>query len=150
MELKATQDMFNLEAFAFGCLILILCVVIHALFLWFVAFRSKRHMVTAARNKQIVVAHLFFISYVLILLTSHMTQIYVWGSALYHSGVIQNLHTAMVYAGSTYTTVGFVADPLPVQWQLISVIMAVSGLFSFGWSTAMMFSISQELFKSEK
>jgi hypothetical protein len=56
----------------------------------------------------------------------------------------------MVYAGSTYTTVGFVSDPLPTQWQLLSVIMAVSGLFTFGWSTAVVFIISQALFPAEK
>jgi hypothetical protein len=59
-------------------------------------------------------------------------------------------HQAMVYAGSTYTTVGFISDPLPTQWQLLSVIMAVSGLLSFGWSTAVMFILSQALFPAEK
>jgi hypothetical protein len=49
----------------------------------------------------------------------------------------------------SYTTVGFVTDPLPVHWQLITVIMAASGFFSFGWSTAVMFLLSQALFPSE-
>ena len=41
-------------------------------------------------------------------------------------------------------------DPLPTQWQLLSIIMAVSGLFAFGWSTAVVFIISQALFPVEK
>jgi hypothetical protein len=87
---------------------------------------------------------------VVILLTSHLLQIYVWGLALNLYGVIDSLHKAMVYAGSTYTTVGFITDPLPTQWQLLSIIMAVSGLFAFGWSTAVVFIISQALFPVEK
>ena len=84
------------------------------------------------------------------ILVSHLVQIYMWGSALNMFDIITNRHQAMVFAGSTYTTVGFVSDPLSVQWQLMTVIMAASGLFSFGWSTAVMFLLSQALFPSEK
>ena len=150
MEIKAEHYMFNLEAFALGCLVLIACVLIHALFLMFVAYRSKRALVSAVHRNQIAVIYLVFVSCVLILLISHMTQIYLWGLALFYFNVIDHFHAAMVYAGSTYTTVGFVIDPLPLQWQLLSVIMAVSGIFSFAWSTSIMFSISQQLFKVQK
>ncbi|QWD62583.1 hypothetical protein [Polynucleobacter sp. MWH-UH25E] len=142
--------MFNLEAFALGCLVLVACVLIHALFLMFVAYRSKRELVSAVHKNQIAVIYLLFVSCVLLLLISHMAQIYLWGLALFYFNVIDHFHAAMVYAGSTYTTVGFVIDPLPLQWQLLSVIMAVSGIFSFAWSTSIMFSISQQLFKVQK
>jgi hypothetical protein len=46
-------------------------------------------------------------------------------------------------AGSSYTTVGFISDALPVEWQLLIVIMATSGVFAFGWSTSIMFSLSR-------
>jgi hypothetical protein len=84
------------------------------------------------------------------LLISHLVQIYIWGLSLTLFDIIPNSHQAMVFAGSTYTTVGFVTDPLPIQWQLMTVIMAASGFFSFGWSTAVMFLLSQALFPAEK
>ncbi|WP_353428264.1 hypothetical protein NHB34_03520 [Polynucleobacter sp. MWH-UH19D] len=142
--------MFNLEAFALGCLILIACVLIHALFLLFITYRSKRELLVAVHKGQIAFIYLLFVACVLVLLISHMIQIYLWGVALYYFDVIHHFHAAMVYAGSTYTTVGFVIDPLPLQWQLLSVIMAVSGIFSFAWSTSIMFSISQQLFKTHQ
>jgi hypothetical protein len=83
------------------------------------------------------------------LLISHLVQIYIWGLSLTIFDIIPSQHEAMVFAGSTYTTVGFVTDPLPVHWQLMTVIMAASGFFSFGWSTAVMFLLSQALFPAE-
>ena len=53
-------------------------------------------------------------------------------------------------AGSTYTTVGFANDQLPYKWQLITIIMATSGLFSFGWSTSVMFLLAQTLYPSQR
>lgn len=97
-----------------------------------------------------ILAQSVFFAGILLLLISHLVQIYIWGLSLTLFDIIPNEHQAMVFAGSTYTTVGFVNDPLPVRWQLVTVIMAASGFFSFGWSTAVMFLLSQALFPSEK
>jgi hypothetical protein len=97
-----------------------------------------------------ILGQVLFFAAILLLLVSHLVQIYMWGTALNIFDIIPNQHQAMVFAGSTYTTAGFVSDPLSVQWQLMTVIMAASGLFSFGWSTAVMFLLSQALFPSEK
>lgn len=150
MEVIASQDVFNLQAFLMGCLVLIVCVVVQALFVLVTIVICKSRIHRYVRGHRYVLAYLIFLFGIILLVTSHLSQIYTWGLALHHYGVIDNLHRAMVYAGSTYTTVGFISDPLPIQWQLLSVIMAVSGLFSFGWSTAMVFMISQALFPSER
>jgi hypothetical protein len=70
--------------------------------------------------------------------------------ALVWSGAEKNAHQAMVFAGSTYTTVGFANDQLPYSWQLVTIIMATSGLFSFGWSTSVMFLLAQTLYPSQR
>ena len=150
MEISAVRDVFNLQAFLIGCLVLVLCLVIHAVFVLFVSVRSKKIIKDFTAEKKHLKAQLFFLIGIIILLASHLLQIYIWGLALYLFEIIKNEHEAMVYAGSTYTTVGFVSDPLPMQWQLLSVIMAVSGLFAFGWSTAIMLILSQALVPSEK
>ena len=150
MEVTAGSDVFNLQAFLMGCLVLLICLAIQALFVVLAVSKCKRlisHLIKEHKNLQ---AHFVFLLGILILLTSHLCQIYIWGLALNLYGVIDNMHQAMVYAGSTYTTVGFITDPLQTDWQLLSVIMAVSGLFAFGWSTAIIFIISQALFPEEK
>jgi hypothetical protein len=150
MGLSASQYVFNIQALVLGCLMLVACVVIQASFVFLVVSKGKRSIKNLRRAENDFQAQGVFIACVLILLSSHLIQIYVWGYALHSYDIIANQHQAMVYAGSTYTTVGFITDPLPTQWQLLSVIMATSGLFTFGWSTAVMFILSQALFPAEK
>jgi len=150
MEVNAIRDVFNLQALLMGGLVLIVCVVIQALFVLLAVSKCKPNINALMFESKTFHAHFIFLLGVVILLTSHLLQIYVWGLALNLYGVIDSLHKAMVYAGSTYTTVGFITDPLATQWQLLSIIMAVSGLFAFGWSTAVVFIISQALFPVEK
>ena len=150
MQIKSDQNIFNLEALSLAISLLILCILIHALFVFFVANRGRKEIVPAAEAGLTMKAHMFFIAYMLILLISHICQIFIWGVTIYIFDVIQNPHVAMVYAGSTYTTVGFMSDPIPNKWQLLSVFMAISGLFTFGWSTSIMFALSQTLLRVQK
>ncbi len=62
---------------------------------------------------------------------------------------VNNIHTAVLLAGSTYTTVGFASVTLPLHWQLLEVTMAVTGLFAFAWSTSIMYALSQQLYRAE-
>ena len=150
MGISATHYVFNFEALILGCFVLLACVVIQAVFVMLVTSKGKSSIRKRVLANNAVWAHICFMACIIVLLTSHLTQIYVWGFVLHAFNIIANQHQAMVFAGSTYTTVGFITDPLPTQWQLLSVIMAVSGLFAFGWSTAVMFILSQTLFPAEK
>lgn len=94
-------------------------------------------------------AHLLFFASIVILLMSHLAQILIWPMFLYWPGIMPNPNHAVLLAGSTYTTVGFVTDTLPEQWQLLEVIMAVTGLFAFAWSTSIFYALSQQLYREE-
>lgn len=150
MGISAISDVFNVQAFMLGCGMLFLCLMVHATFVLLVTTRFKASIQDCIRAKRKMSAQLIFFLSIVMLLISHLIQIYAWGLFTYLSDIIPNEHHAMVFAGSTYTTVGFTNDPLPTEWQLLTIIMAVSGLFSFGWSTAIMFILSQALFPSEK
>jgi hypothetical protein len=60
-------------------------------------------------------------------------------------GIDDNLAHALIMAGSTYTTVGFVSDTMPLGWKLYPVFMAITGLFNFAWSTGVMMSMTNLL-----
>lgn len=128
---------------------MLLCLIVQAMFVMLVTTQFKPGVRKLVNNKRWMMAQFVFLAAILLLLISHLVQIYIWGSTLNIFDIIPNQHQAMVFAGSTYTTVGFVTDPLTVHWQLMTVIMAASGFFSFGWSTAVMFLLSQALFPSE-
>lgn len=129
---------------------MLLCLIVQAMFVLLVTTKFKNGVRQLVNANRWTLAQIVFFAGILLLLASHLVQIYIWGLSLTIFDIIPNQHQAMVFAGSSYTTVGFVTDPLSVHWQLMTVIMAASGFFSFGWSTAVMFLLSQALFPSEK
>lgn len=149
MNVIATNYVFNFDALLLGGVTILLCLIVQALFVMLVTSKFKSGVRNLINSDRWILAQIVFFAGILLLLTSHLVQIYIWGMSLKIFDIIPNQHQAMVFAGSTYTTVGFVTDPLPVYWQLITVIMAASGFFSFGWSTAVMFLLSQALFPAE-
>lgn len=146
MNLIDSANDFSWEAFALGVLILLLCLLVQVAIIHFAAsgiaaLQRKRFYLTGLGGDQLT-----FVVGAVVLLSIHLIHIYVWGYALFLSGIVKPLNTAVIFAGSTYTTVGFANDPLKANWQLLTVIMATSGLFSFGMSTSIMFLLSQKIF----
>lgn len=142
-------DVFNGKAITIGSITMVFCLFLQAV-LVHIATRTVKPLIARLVNIQsLLAAQLVFLVGAIALLFVHLTQIYVWGYALYLTNVIYEFNTAVIFAGSTYTTVGFVNDPLPQEWQLLTVIMAASGLFSFGWSTSLMFILAQKLYPGD-
>lgn len=125
------------------------CLAVQAGFVVAVMTVAKARIRAYMATREKVKAQAVFFLGILVLLLSHLAQIYIWGLALYLSELVMSIHSAIIFAGSTYTTIGFVANPLPLQWQMLLVIMAVSGVFSFGWSTSIMFGMSRFLYSVE-
>ena len=71
---------------------------------------------------------------VLMLLSLHLIEIFLWTAALVYSGLLSDWRTAGFFAGNTYTTVGYGNFLLPLGWKMLAPIIAISGLFTFGWS----------------
>ena len=68
------------------------------------------------------------------LLSLHVVEIAVWAAALVYSGLVHDWRAAGFFAGNTYTTVGYGNFILPNGWHMLAPIIAISGLFTFGWS----------------
>jgi Ion channel len=68
------------------------------------------------------------------LLGLHLLEMIVWAVALVYSGLVPDWRAAGFFAGNTYTTVGYGNFILPDGWKMLGPIIAISGLFTFGWS----------------
>lgn len=75
---------------------------------------------------------------VFMLLGLHLLEIFGWAATLVYSGLVPDWHAAGFFAGNTYTTLGYGAFILPDGWKMLAPIMAISGLFAFGWSTSVL------------
>ncbi len=144
-----TPDILNWSAFILGCAALLLCLSVQGSTVTLVMTIFKNKIREAVSGKRNIAAHVFFFAAILVLLTSHLLQIYIWSLFLYFPAIVDNIHQAVLLAGSTYTTVGFDSVTLPLRWQLLEVMMAVTGLFAFAWSTSIMYAISQQLYRAE-
>ena len=142
-------DVLNAPALLVGCAALLLCIAVQGSTVALVMGKLKPKLRAVAVQNRSGVAHLLFFSCIVILLMSHLTQIMIWAAFLYLPGIMTNPHHAVLLAGSTYTTVGFTNDTLPERWQLLEVIMAVSGLFAFAWSTSIFYGLSQQIYREE-
>jgi hypothetical protein len=78
---------------------------------------------------------------ILLLLALHLFEVVVWATSLVYSGLVPSWRAAGFFAGNTYTTVGYGAFVLPPGWEMLAPIIAISGLFTFGWSGSVLVDI---------
>jgi hypothetical protein len=95
-----------------------------------VLHRSKVLLATPTRWR----ADVLMSSTVFMLLGLHLLEIIAWAAALVYSGLVPNWRLAGFFAGNTYTTIGYGTLILPDGWKMLAPIIAISGLFTFGWS----------------
>lgn len=147
--MSSGPDILNWPAFILGCAALLACLLAQGTTVVTVMTVFKSRIRASVSGGNVVLAHVYFLSAITSLLLSHILQIYIWSVALYMPGIMPNIHHAILFTGSTYTTVGFANDTLPQQWQLLAVIMAMTGLFAFAWSTSIMYALSQQVYRAE-
>ena len=84
---------------------------------------------------------------VFMLLALHLAEMIIWAAALVYSNLVADWRTAGFFAGNTYTTVGYGDFVLPNGWRMLAPIIAMSGLFTFGWSGSVLVDFVQRINK---
>lgn len=80
----------------------------------------------------------------------HFTETLLWSLPLSLLGLIPSMRDSYYYVLQSYTTLGDGAVTLPNQWRLIGPIIAMSGLFTFGWTGSVLVSIMTEFGKLDR
>ncbi len=140
---NSSDFVFNTDALLFSGVMLFLILVIHATYMFLVTrgYEATTDALIEAKRYGWVPPVFYLTAFILAL--SHLLEIYLWGYALYYFGLIANEHQAMFFAGSTYTTLGVGINPLPLNWDLVMVVIALSGMIAFGWSISVLLNMSQ-------
>jgi hypothetical protein len=126
---------------AFGGGMLMLIILIHATGVRAVIDFVSRRTRAILQRPSAWRADVVMSSSVLLLLCLHLTETFVWAAALVYSGLVTSWRAAGVFAGNTYTTVGYGAFVLPPGWEMLAPIIAISGLFTFGWAGSVLVDI---------
>jgi len=62
--------------------------------------------------------------------------------------VFSSFTDAWYFSMITFTSLGYGDITLTERWHLLSGIEAINGIMLIGWSTAMMYSLIQQIYKS--
>jgi hypothetical protein len=117
-----------------GGAMLIVVIFIHATCIRFTTNELVRRSEMILERPTRWRADLLMSGTVFVLLFVHLVEIFVWSAALVYSGLVADWRSAGFFAGNTYTTIGYGGDILPPGWRMVAPIIAISGLFTFGWT----------------
>ena len=86
-------------------------------------------------------ANYIFAVTILLVLILHVLEICIWGLAVDWMGLIPNPRNSMYFCANTYVTIGCGQMLLPFSWRELDPLMAISGLFTFAWTSGQLFTI---------
>ena len=129
----------------FGGGVMIFIVLVHAAGVRAVTTHVLRRTEAIMQHPSRWQADLLMASIVFMLLTLHVTEMVLWAAALVYSNLVPDWRAAGFFAGNTYTTVGYGNFILPNGWRMLAPIIAMSGLFTFGWSGSVLVDFVRRL-----
>jgi len=123
---------------AFGTGTLIVSLMIHGAGMLFLQRRNRDYRELAPLGLRREAA---FSLLILALMFTHVIEVLLWALALIVIGAIPSFRDAYYYVAVTYTTLGYAEGTLTPQWRIFAPMMAMSGVFAFGWTTSVLFAI---------
>jgi len=132
--LQHLSDVIPAADLLFGGVMLVIIVLVHATGVRYITGHVVKRSQIIMRRPTAWRADLLMSGTVFVLLALHLLEMTLWAAALVYSGLVPDWRAAGFFAGNTYTTVGYGAFVLPAGWRMLAPIIAISGLFTFGWS----------------
>ncbi len=131
-------------------LALVACTLsVHSAGMYLVMHRFEMHWPVYLREPRELRRQLYFGSLVISMLLVHILEVFMIALALYAIHAIGDFRTAFYFAGESYTTLGYGDILLPPHWRQLALFMAMSGLFSFGWSTGVLVHIVGKTYEAQ-
>jgi hypothetical protein len=74
----------------------------------------------------------------------HLLETLIWVFPIWWMGLIPTFRDTYLYVLEAYTTLGKSRVALPVDWQLVGPMIAISGLFTFIWTGSVLVYVMSE------
>jgi hypothetical protein len=122
-----------------GALLLVMSTLVHGLGMYLVQQRFEHSWPTAADAR--ARRQLVFSILILMMLATHLFELLLWAITLLLVGAVADFRDAFYYTSVTYTTLGYEDIVLPRNWRLLAPMIAMSGVFAFGWTTGVIVNL---------
>jgi hypothetical protein len=132
---------------AISILFLVLIIAVHGSFLTVISRRftgqfAKMSVATPDWRIRLLMA-----TTIAALVVIHLFEALIWSVPLYLSGLADTFRHCFTYVMEAYTTLGAGDVRLPDGYQLIGPMIAMSGLFTFGWTGSTLVFVMGEILK---
>jgi Ion channel len=139
---KIPDEYKPIAAIGVGALMLVCIVLFHGTGLHHILLLHKRGerrvLAGKPRRWELVVLFTWVVS---LMLSLHLLEIIIWALALDHLGLMPRVHDAIYFCANAYTTEGYGNVDLERHWRNIGPIIAISGLFTFAWTTSLLVDV---------
>lgn len=120
---------------------LVFMVLLHGTAMRTVQLHSIRRAKAVALRPTHWRADLLLAGAVAFMLGSHLLETGIWSAVLVWGNLVHSWREAGYFAANTYTTLGYGTVVLADEWKMLSPIIAISGLFTFGWSGSVLVDV---------
>lgn len=139
----------TLEIF-WGSVLLGLCTFVH-LAIVFGAVKILHSFRNVVASSSFIVHFGLTIGVALVcVVIAHTLQVWFWAGSFLLLEVFPNVESAVYFALATYTTVGYGDVIAQVGWRVFASIASVTGLLSFGISTAFLVGVFAKILPLEQ
>ncbi|TCR62953.1 two pore domain potassium channel family protein [Bosea sp. BK604] len=135
---EVVSTSFDLLLIALGIAILVVVVAIHGAGIRRISRSFAGRWVHVTTDTPRWRVELLFASVIAQLVIVHLVEAMIWALPLYWLNLIPDFSAATFFAAEAYTTLGEGAVRLPMSWRQLGPIIAVSGLFTFGWTSSVL------------
>jgi len=135
------DEIFPTNAVLLGGVVLIGVVLFHGVVMRWVQNYVAARDPFIRRSPHAWRSDLVMTSVILTLLSAALVEVMLWTAAVKYSSLFPTWAGAAAYAAASYTTLGNAARNPPPGWGMLGPIIAISGLFTFGWSGSVLVDV---------
>ena len=134
---KIPDEYKPLAAGGIGAVTMVGIVVFHGACLHRILIQYKRGDRRLRLGRPHVIGAMLLVVWsIFLMLMLHIAEIGMWAAILDGLGLIKRASDAVYFCANAYSTLGLSKMDLAEEWRNISPIIAISGLFTFAWTTS--------------
>lgn len=134
-----------LREVALGIALLVVVIMFHGLCMRLINRRFNRSWSQVSVSTPLWKINLILSSVVTALAATHMIESMAFVLPFMLLDILPNARDAYFFALESYTTLGASSIRLPEEWRLLGPVIAMTGLFAFGWTGSVLVAVMTQV-----